>query len=1817
MNYTYFMYKLLLIYSIIYSPYWIIYIISFCTCFTYFITLPEIQVYENITIGTIILPDIRNLLGITKSSYIKLGPGSLTQYFRLDNHTGSLLSIASIDLETSSLCNTEKSCCPNHQYESISNELTNQYYANNPNYYSEYSNNLNHAIESKLLQEMHQCKLMAFILASINGEAQISPIAKLYVNILDLNDNPPEFTMYSDYTTNRLSKPIQLSFLEGPIGVNTKHDLPRAFDADFSPINRVKTYWIEWDNTNQLVNNNLQKSSISTFSKLSSLSTMTYSNDQIWSKLGPFRLIYKKSIGNLIIQLDQELDREEQSIYRLRLIAQDGGDLRGSIQLIIEVDDVNEFPPVFIDTNDNEKIEDSRLFATHSTQEVYKKQYRIKESLDIGSRIGKLTAIDHDLSMSNETNNQITYHFGSNQMNWDVTRIFHLDSHSGILTLKHPLDYESVKSYRLTVIAQDGLIKQETDASRSLPSVGKKVSQIIHSSTALIDIIVVDVNDNSPVILFENDYITSEQSQLLDISDYFTDKASNKKKTVKLSDITMNIINKPYEVWIKENVPKGTPIVFFNVIDRDTGLNSRISCQLLNSTEIFSIHELSDLYRIETNSLLDREHIDQYMIRIQCNDMGEPILYTSKSLIIHLIDINDSPPKFPFNIYHFHVLENSPPGTPIQSINTIITATDPDLNNTLTYRLESCVIKSIQNQSINNNLLIQSLDYQLFSIDSITGEIFTQGELDREKKSSLEFCLCADDGLHSTCSSVIVNLDDVNDNLPYFEHDTYVIHLEENKYYYKPIILFTVTDLDSNNKGFKFNILTDSKKPLDNFKNSLKQNNIVKQQSETLNSNHFQYNKTMNKIVANDDDDADDELIRKYFTIRENGLYLQNVLDREERTNYHFYVQVHDLQYNNITNIHNNKTVLNEYLTSQTEIFIHVTDINDNIPIFIFPNVTTSSGNRLIISCHEMLGSSIGQIQGYDPDQGINGTLIYNLIMLSSNIKQLFHLDNNSGELFVNTNELNEYCGKSITLIISIDDQGPEISKIGRYIQMERLIIQLDDKPSKMTTMISSNKEGIQQLKQKWQMNSNELTNLNMLNSNSVSSITSSIGTSTFSTKTILSITLGGSTIFLISLLITSAILIMYNKLKYRKSLITLKNLHLTNDTTHISHHHNQHNNTTNNEQQRINDELICIECKQDELSKISLSTNKQSDEYMIKPIENYPTSTSRSKSIHEDNNDNNQDNHHIEQGNVQVHSHLCNPNTPYTPIDLHHCGHDVNTGNITQLNDYNNTNNKHYSLYPTTHLPSFMLTTTHNLGQSSSLLSTVSLSPQQQKRQLYPSSPNSLQQRQSCIGDQINYHPNVTINNKNNSTMTTGCFVQDYERKLPSLLSLSQQQHRNHQVPTIPLKLNIQSICDNVQNQLDNDQGKLNGSQHLFENNNKYNITQNYQQVNKCGYEKPPVGRSSSKCLLNNNNNNSNNTSSKNAHKSQDLHNKSNSLRRLSKNVSFIPSMPCFDNYPLKKTLNTTDYFMHNSILKSPPKNYELFNRQHLYQFKSNPNIFNCTNNNLIDDLHLTNSQLGIMNKPNYFHKQNLHLPPPVPMIPFPSTPPPLPHRFLTPPCTRRLTQSNYHIKSIPMNIKKEDCITYSKDKPCNCIMSNINSKLVTTSSEFMNFGLVHLTNEQTAINKLNCNSINNINNNDNNLHYNVNETCCDYISNYESEICSQCQLINFRNSPTPPILDSKQYSLKASNDFITTSTINTIHSIASVINNDSVYCINNNNNNNNSSLLNFSNEEDHYPSPSPPPPPHHHHHHNEYMHQLDYSTNSLTIHDVLNSCV
>ncbi|CAH8544874.1 unnamed protein product [Heterobilharzia americana] len=1076
-------------------------------------------------------------------------------------------------------------------------------------------------------------------------------------------------------------------------------------------------------------------------------------------------------------------------------------------------------------------------------------------------------------------------------------------------------------------------------------------------------------------------------------------------------------------------------------------------------------------------------------------------------------------------------------------------------------------MKSVNNESINSNYIIHSLDYQLFSIDPITGQIYTQGELDREQRSRLEFRVCADDGLHSTCTNVIVDLEDVNDNLPRFERDTYVVRLEENKQYYKPILLFTVSDLDSGNNGFKFNFLNDLNEPQLTIQHLTSSNNTVKQkQRQRKKQIHHDTEIQINKSISQNFENINESgLIQKYFILRENGLYLQHTLDREEHANYHFYVQVHDLQINSSTS---NNTHWNHVLTSQAEIFIDVTDVNDNIPIFIFPNITAPTGNRLTVSCHERMGSSIGQIQGYDPDLGLNGTITYTLILTPSDTEQLFHLDNISGELFVNTDQLNNRCGTSIILIISIDDQGPSESKISRHIPMERLIVQLEDKPTISELLVTKDKH--QQSDKHWRFGSDDIiSNSDVLlrdpgrlgsisksdSSNTESGMQKIIATSTFSAKTVLSIILGGSTIFLIGLLITSTILLMYNRSKRQKTLINFKQLYLKKDTT-------DNCNSSNSNCITAEDGLM-IGGQQDELTKILFPSNISPDEHIMQTAEYHPTYTMKNSSVNDNNNDEDDD----DQGNVTVHSHSCYPHGTNTMMGLHQCAYDPNSINNTEFND---TVNGNYTAYPSTRLPNFIVAS-QCFGHSSSIMSAQSSSgsSQQQKeqRQLLQRHPSPV-----CVQRQQVYAKEKLFSNTNaNCTVSLAYIIPSWETEQSSVTS---QQHQ--QIPPIPVRLNKKSLYEYKMKQHENDCGKFGQNQQIWENNDKYCNTQNYQHISRTSLEKPPSGRPSSRCLVNN-------SASKVSHP----HNKSSSPVRISKNVNFIPSMPRFHNYPLRKILDNTDYTVNNTCFNSTSQNYELCDHQHLYQFKSNPNILAYTTT--IEHTHPNDSSIisqknqsvngysAINNEQNHLLQQ-YHQPPP-------------PYRFLTPPCTRRFTQFNYHLKSLPINQRNEGYTTLIREKQCSCTTAPVKKPI--TSPILKKLELLPSIDGKNLDNDNSSNQIER-----------QEPPCCEYMSNYESEICSQCQLINMRNSPTPPFQSIPNLmTTDKMNEHISTTTINVTatgvngsHSAISTIDNNTLYCINN------CPLLNFCNDTTHQQEQ-----------YEHSSHHLNYST----MQDMYNSCV
>ncbi|XP_039600852.1 protocadherin-16-like isoform X2 [Polypterus senegalus] len=168
---------------------------------------------------------------------------------------------------------------------------------------------------------------------------------------------------------------------------------------------------------------------------------------------GKFGLTTKDNIIYLIC-VDSILDREERDSYELRVTATDSGTppLRAESSFKLQVTDINDNPPLF-------------------DQKVY--QQGIAEMVYPGSFVLQVTARDKDDGPNGHVRYSILKDHGTHS-DW-----FKIDPNTGIITTATEIDYETDPWPRITVIATDG-------------------GQPALSSTAIINIIVQDINDNKP-----------------------------------------------------------------------------------------------------------------------------------------------------------------------------------------------------------------------------------------------------------------------------------------------------------------------------------------------------------------------------------------------------------------------------------------------------------------------------------------------------------------------------------------------------------------------------------------------------------------------------------------------------------------------------------------------------------------------------------------------------------------------------------------------------------------------------------------------------------------------------------------------------------------------------------------------------------------------------------------------------------------------------------------------------------------------------------------------------------------------------------------------------------------------------------------------------------------------------------------------------------------------------------------------------------------------------------------------------------------------
>ncbi|XP_075337526.1 protocadherin gamma-A4-like isoform X34 [Odontesthes bonariensis] len=205
---------------------------------------------------------------------------------------------------------------------------------------------------------------------------------------------------------------------------------------------------------------------------------------------------------------------------------------------------------------------------------------------------------------------------------------------------------------------------------------------------------------------------------------------------------------------IPEDLSPGTEVGIINVQDRDSGNNGLVRCSIQQGVPFKLVPSIKNYYSLVTTEQLDRELVSDYNITITATDEGSPPLSSSKTVQLFVADINDNPPVFEEQSYSAYVSENNKPGSTLCSV----TARDPD------WRQNGTVIYSLLPGEVNGAPVSSYL-----SVNGDTGVIHAVRSFDYEQFRSFKVHVMArDNGSPPLSSNVSVSvfISDVNDNSP-------------------------------------------------------------------------------------------------------------------------------------------------------------------------------------------------------------------------------------------------------------------------------------------------------------------------------------------------------------------------------------------------------------------------------------------------------------------------------------------------------------------------------------------------------------------------------------------------------------------------------------------------------------------------------------------------------------------------------------------------------------------------------------------------------------------------------------------------------------------------------------------------------------------------------------------------------------------------------------------------------------------------------------------------------------------------------------------
>ncbi|KAM9143867.1 protocadherin-23 [Pangshura tecta] len=665
---------------------------------------------------------------------------------------------------------------------------------------------------------------------------------------------------------------------------------------------------------------------------------------------------------------------------------------------------------------------------------------------------------------------------------------FEIDSSTGDLFLSKELDYETTSHFLLRVVMKD-YNKNPPQNYTVFLSIDVE-DQNDHSPYFQDNFIVIGIQENVPVgtLVYtfnakdgDGSFLNSRVQYSLETSDsgenpflihpsYGTLITANPLDrevthsvvlTVSASDQAINLTerrlgsltakivildindNSPHFVssslsYVMENAEVGSLVHHVIAEDPDEGRNGQVTYHILsgNENKAFMLDKTTGL--LTTAFPLDHESQEYYNLTIMALDDGTPSLSATQMLTVSILDVNDEKPVFQKQLYEAAVCENQNPGEFV--INVEAVDRDSGINSLLQYEI------------------LPGNGFEIFQINSNTGEVMTTASLDREIQEILSIkVLVRDSGTPSLSSTatVICKVLDENDNTPKFLLPVPEIQILENQ---EPAIVHTTlaVDIDAGINGtLRYQIiggnieeyftLNDTSGELvatrsldredaSNFTLIIECHDLgsppristtqlqitvldendnspifAKKTYQTSVREDIEEGSVVLELFASDEDGGlngevlysliDDTLGAFTVNSTTGAIVTTKALDRETKSQYAFRAVASDCS-------------IQGPRSTTVNIMVHIDDANDNSPVFL------QNPFKVYVPPETSVNQTIATVRAADMDLGPNGAVVFNFAVPGT----MFCIDINTGEIYLQEPLPSD--GFSSRLLVLASDQG-------------------------------------------------------------------------------------------------------------------------------------------------------------------------------------------------------------------------------------------------------------------------------------------------------------------------------------------------------------------------------------------------------------------------------------------------------------------------------------------------------------------------------------------------------------------------------------------------------------------------------------------------------------------------------------------------------------------------------------------------------------------------------------------------------------------------